>query len=56
MAVGGLRMIRTAIRKAIGGASDSMSSAQATFIAWELPATSPTRVMANTRKPMVTHS
>ena len=49
-------MIRTATRKAIGGARDSMSSAQATFIAWELPATSPTRVIAKARKAIVIHS
>jgi hypothetical protein len=49
-------MIRPAMRKAIGGASESMSSAHATFIAWELPATSPTRVIAPARKAMVIHS
>ena len=49
-------MMRTATRKAIGGARDSRSSAQAAFMAWELPSTSPTRVTAKTRNAMLIHS
>jgi hypothetical protein len=54
--LGGLRMTRTATRNAIGGRSDSRSSTQATFIAWEFPNTRPTSVTATTRNPIVIHS
>jgi hypothetical protein len=54
--VGGRRITRVAMRKAIGGRKERRSSIQAVRIACELPSTRNTRVVVTARNARVPHS